>query len=133
MLRPQFKQDLELAYLLRGVRIGPERDGKLRGEILDGYALVVFEFQARGTKRLELEYHERIPVENFTSQFAIPLRPDAYAAQQVGKLKILFELRSQHALKDFQPVGKLYPLQITERTAHLVRGTFNAANFKMDE
>src|SRR5579864_5083713 len=87
----------------------------------------------RGTKRLELEYHERIPVENFTSQFAIPLRPDAYAAQQVGKLKILFELRSQHALKDFQPVGKLYPLQITERTAHLVRGTFNAANFKMDE
>ncbi len=98
------------------------------------------EFRARivpippnGTKRLEIEYHERIPVENLTSHFAIPLRPDAYEAQQAGKLKITFELRSQHALKDFQIAGKLYPLQITERNAHLVRGGFTAANFKMDQ
>ena len=86
-----------------------------------------------GTKRLEIEYHERIPVENLLSHFAIPLRPDAYQAQQVGKLKIAFELRSQHALKDFQVAGKLYPLQIAERNAHLVRANFTAANFKMDQ
>jgi Ca-activated chloride channel family protein len=98
------------------------------------------EFRARivpippnGTKRLEIEYHERIPVENLTSHFAIPLRPDAYEAQQAGKLKISFELKSQHALKDFQIAGKLYPLHIAERTAHLVRGSFTAANFKMDQ
>jgi Ca-activated chloride channel homolog len=87
----------------------------------------------RGTKRLEIEYHERIPVENLTSQFAIPLRPDAYEVQQAGKLRITFELQSQHALKDFQVVGRLYPLQISERTEHLVRGIFTAANFKMDQ
>lgn len=98
------------------------------------------EFRARivpipfgGTKRLEIEYHERIPVENLMSHFVIPLRPDAYEAQQAGKLKISFELRSQHALKDFQIAGKLYPLQIAERSAHLVRGSFTAANFKMGE
>ena len=98
------------------------------------------EFRARivpippnGTKRLEIEYHERIPVENLLSHFAIPLRPDAYEAQQVGKLKISFELRSQHALKDFQIAGTLYPLHIAERNAHLVRGSFSAANFKMDQ
>jgi Ca-activated chloride channel family protein len=98
------------------------------------------EFRARivpippnGTKRLEIEYHERIPVENLLSHFATPLRPDAYEAQQVGKLKITFELRSQHALKDFQIAGTLYPLHIAERNAHLVRGSFSAANFKMDE
>ena len=33
---------------------------------------------AFGTKRLEFEYHETIPVENLKSYFAIPLRPDAY-------------------------------------------------------
>jgi Ca-activated chloride channel family protein len=87
----------------------------------------------RGTKRLEIEYHERVPVENLMSQFAIPLRPDAYEAQQAGKLRISFELRSQHALKDFQVTGRLYPLQISERTEHLVRGSFTAANFKMDQ
>jgi len=36
---------------------------------------------AFGTKRLEIEYHESIPVENLKSYFAIPLRPDAYQAQ----------------------------------------------------
>lgn len=98
------------------------------------------EFRARivpippnGTKRLEIEYHERIPVENLMSHFAIPLRPDAYEAQQAGKLKITFELRSQHALKDFQTDGEVYPLQIAERTAHLVRGSLTAANLKMDQ
>src|SRR5215472_15893546 len=33
---------------------------------------------AYGYKRLEIEYHESIPVENLQSFFAIPLRPDAY-------------------------------------------------------
>ena len=39
---------------------------------------------AFGTKRLEIEYHESIPVENLKSYFAIPLRPDAYQAQPPG-------------------------------------------------
>ena len=34
-----------------------------------------------GTKRLEMEYHEVVPVENLRSAFALPLRPDAYNAQ----------------------------------------------------
>src|SRR5438552_8050868 len=36
---------------------------------------------AYGTKRLEFEYHESIPVENLKSYFGIALRPDAYHAQ----------------------------------------------------
>src|SRR5512142_2707383 len=57
---------------------------------------------AYGTKRLEIEYHETIPVENLKSYFAIPLHPDAYAAQVAGRLKINFELRSEHELSNFQ-------------------------------
>src|SRR5437879_6843176 len=34
-----------------------------------------------GTKRLEFEYHESIPVENLKAYFALPLHPDAYQAQ----------------------------------------------------
>jgi len=98
------------------------------------------EFRARivpipplGTKRLEIEYHERIPVENLVSRFVLPLRPGAYAGQQADKLHLSFELHSQHPLKDFQLAGRLYPLQISERTPNLVRATLTAANFKMDE
>src|SRR5215469_570921 len=41
---------------------------------------------AYGTKRLEIEYHEAIPVENLKSYFAIPLRPDAYQSQTAHHL-----------------------------------------------
>src|SRR5713226_5871763 len=51
----------------------------------------------RGTKRLEIEYHQSITVENLKSYFAIPLRPDAYSSQAVRHLRITFELRSEHA------------------------------------
>src|ERR1700732_155341 len=53
---------------------------------------------AFGTKRLEFEYHESMPVENLKSYFAIPLRPDAYQAQAARHLWISFELRSAHAI-----------------------------------
>src|SRR5262249_47450649 len=39
-----------------------------------------------GTKRLELEYHETVPVENLRSAFALPLHPDAYNAQAAAVL-----------------------------------------------
>src|ERR1700679_644183 len=47
---------------------------------------------AFGTKRLEFEYHQSIPVENLKAYFAIPLRPDAYQAQSAAHFRINFEL-----------------------------------------
>jgi len=35
---------------------------------------------AWGTKRLEMEYHQRIGVDARKSYFLLPLKPDAYAA-----------------------------------------------------
>ena len=55
-----------------------------------------------GTKRLEMEYHEVVPVENLRSGFALPLRPDAYNAQSARELTISFSLVSAHAIKDFR-------------------------------
>jgi Ca-activated chloride channel family protein len=81
-----------------------------------------------GTKRLEMEYHESIPVEDLRSLFAIPLRPDAYQAQTAGLLHIDFELRSGHPLAAFEAASKIYPLRITEQTANLVKGSFEGRN-----
>lgn len=79
---------------------------------------------AYGTKRVEIEYHEALPVESLKSFFAVPLHPDAYHVQTAEHLTINFELRSQHAIRDFEVVGKTYPLNITERSANLIKGTF---------
>src|ERR1700730_18574940 len=71
---------------------------------------------AYGTKRLEFEYHESIPIENLKSYFAVPLRPDAYQAQVARHLRITLELDSAHAIAIFQAPAKAFPLQIEQST-----------------
>ena len=88
---------------------------------------------AYGTKRLEIEYHESIPVENLKSYFAIPLHPDAYQAQAARHLRIHFELHSAHAIRNFQGPAKIFPLRITQNSAHLVEGDFEAENVDLAE
>lgn len=86
-----------------------------------------------GTKRMEIEYHESIPVENLASFFAIPLRPDAYRALTANQLRINFELHSAHAIKKFQQLGAVYAMKISEQTPNLVRGTFEGKAVNLSE
>src|SRR6266568_1099788 len=86
-----------------------------------------------GTKRLEFEYHENIPVENMKSFFAIPIHPDAYQAQAAGHLSIEFELRSAHQLSDFQFVGSTYPMKVTTKDGHSVKASFEGRNVNLTE
>jgi Ca-activated chloride channel family protein len=86
-----------------------------------------------GTKRLEIEYHEHIPVSARKSYFLLPLKPDAYAIQKVKKLSIHFELRSAGRLKDFALQGKLLQFHIEQQDEHTIRGTVDAANLDLAE
>jgi Ca-activated chloride channel homolog len=88
---------------------------------------------AYGTKRLEFEYHEAIPVEDSKSYFAIPLRPDAYQAQTARHFRINFELYSAHALSNFQAPAKSFALQIEQHTPHFLRGHFEGQNVNLTE
>jgi Ca-activated chloride channel family protein len=88
---------------------------------------------AYGTKRLEIEYHESIPVENLKSYFAIPLRPDAYQSQTARHLRIDFELHSAHAIRDFHAPAATFPLKLDQSTAHLVEGHFEGENVNLGE
>jgi Ca-activated chloride channel family protein len=86
-----------------------------------------------GTKRLEIEYHEAVPVENLRSTFALPLRPDAYNALSASQLTISFTLVSAHAIRDFRAVSRAYPLEVKEQTPHSVFGTFAGRNVSFAE
>jgi Ca-activated chloride channel family protein len=89
--------------------------------------------QPHGTKRLEIEYHQSIPVENLKSYFAIPLRPDVYASQAARHLRINFELRSEPATTNFQATTKVFPLKLDEVTPHLVSGHFEGDNVNLSD
>ena len=86
-----------------------------------------------GTKRLEFEYHQSIPVETLKSYFAIPLRPDAYQAQLARHLRISFELNSALGITNFKAPAKAFPLQIDENSPHLVRAHFAGENVNLAE
>jgi Ca-activated chloride channel homolog len=88
---------------------------------------------AWGTKRLEIEYHESIPVENLKSYFAIPLRPDAYQSQTAAHLRINFELHTAHALRNFQTPAKSFSLHLEQNTSHLVQGHFEGQDVNLAE
>lgn len=89
--------------------------------------------QPHGTKRLEIEYHQSIPVENLKSYFAIPLRPDAYSSQVARHLRINFELQSDPATSNFQATAKVFRLTLDENTPHLVKGHFEGDNINLSE
>src|SRR5271166_5703018 len=88
---------------------------------------------AYGTKRLEIEYHEPIPVENFKSYFTVPLRPNAYQAQAARHLRINFELHSAHTIGNFKAPAKSFALQLDHSTPHLVAGHFEGQDVNLGE
>ena len=88
---------------------------------------------AYGTKRLEFEYHENIPVESFKSFFGIGLKPEAYHSQTARHLSIHFELRSEHPIRDFKLGSAIYPLKISRQNVHLVTGEFTGENVALTQ
>ena len=97
------------------------------------FSVHVVPIPAYGTKRLEIEYHEHIPVSAKKSYFLLPLKPDAYASQNVQKLSIHFELHTAARLTDFAFQGKMLPFHIDQQDEHTVRGTVEAANVELAE
>ena len=88
---------------------------------------------AYGTKRLEIEYHEHIPVAARKSYFLLPLKPDAYTGHTVQKLTIHFQLHSAGRLKNFVLQGHQLPFHIDQQDEHTVRGSVDAANINLSE
>jgi Ca-activated chloride channel family protein len=88
---------------------------------------------AYGTKRLEIEYHQRLTVSDFKQYFVLPLKPDAGQRQIVKTFTLYFVLRSAHPFEGFAAASKLFPLTLTANDAHGVEGTYKASNLSLDE
>jgi len=88
---------------------------------------------AYGTKRIEIEYQERLEVQQGDALFSIPLRPDVYRAQTAGKLTITVDFKSAHAVRDFQFTSKTYPMQISGRTDKVFKARMDGASVALGE
>ncbi len=88
---------------------------------------------AYGTKRLELEYHQRLTATDFKQFFALPLKPDAAQKQVAHHLALHFVLRSSHGFDGLQMPSKLFPLKLAANDAHRAEGSFEGTDVSLDE
>ncbi|MGD0796171.1 MAG: VIT and VWA domain-containing protein [Acidobacteriaceae bacterium] len=88
---------------------------------------------AYGTKRLELEYRQRLEATDFKQQFVLPLKPDAYQQQTAKRFSVRFELHSSHDLQGFLAASKVFPLKLTQSDAHTVVGAFDGSDLALSE
>ena len=97
-------------------------------ESASGFSAKIFPINDYGTKRLEMEYTEDLPVENLTSQFVFPLKPTYGERQRIGEFNLKIRVVSDF---DFAPVAQAdapYPLQISKADEREFIGEFHAAD-----
>jgi Ca-activated chloride channel family protein len=98
------------------------------------FSVKIVPIPAWGTKRLELEYHQKLSVSDWKQFLALPLKPGAYQQQKAGHLQLSFELHSAHAIADFQLASKLYPLQMdAANNGTTVMGRYEGKDVSLDE
>jgi len=88
---------------------------------------------AYGTKRLEMEYTQKISVEGLKSYFSLPLKPDLYRAQSVGSFSLDLEVLSDAPIADFGLVSSIYPLQYQTKSPQRIAGSFQGTNVNLSE
>jgi len=121
------QQSIDPGLLQMGER---DADQARRGAI---FTARIVPIMPHSMKRVEMEYHEPVPVEDLKSVFAIPLRPDAYRVQRVGRLFINLHLQSDHPIKDFQIGSKTYAAKVVERTPNSIKVSYDARNVDLSE
>jgi Ca-activated chloride channel family protein len=104
-----------------------ERDGSNPSED-STFSAKITPIPAYSTKRLELEYHQRLAAHRFMQSFLFPLRPAENQQQSAGRLSIHFELHSAIPLTGFHLGSKAFPLQISRQDEHTVIASWQGSD-----
>ena len=91
-------QAIDPGLLQMGERTADEGGGPARSS--QQFTARIVPIPRFGTKRIEMEYQHPIAVEQYRSEFVVPLKPDVYGVQTAAYMAIRLELRSAHAIKD---------------------------------
>ncbi|HJQ22452.1 MAG TPA: VIT domain-containing protein [Blastocatellia bacterium] len=88
---------------------------------------------AYGTKRLELEYTEALPVDNLESHFSFPFKPSMYGTQTVNHLSLRLQIASKFAMSDLNLRSKLYALNFIDNRPEFKSASFEGNDLQLTE
>src|SRR5215813_6761298 len=97
------------------------------------FTVEVTPIPAFGTKRLELEYTQALPVDDLESYFSFPFKPSEYGTQSVGHLEIRIQISSRVPLTDLNLRSKNYTLNMIENRPEYKSASFEANNIELTE
>ncbi|HXI74043.1 MAG TPA: VIT and VWA domain-containing protein, partial [Pyrinomonadaceae bacterium] len=97
------------------------------------FSAKVFPIPAYGTKRIEMEYTEVLPVESLTSHFTFPLKPSFGDPQRVGEFTLHVHVLSDYPISRLAPSADSYPLKVTKSEANEFEGEFQARGLELKD
>lgn len=86
-----------------------------------------------GTKRLELEYTEMLPVDGLTVNFVFPLKPTERRRQLVKELSIRVHILNDLPMEMLEQISKAYPLKVEVVSDHEIVAEYNGQNVDLSE
>jgi len=81
-----------------------------------------------GTKRLELEYTELLPVDGLQSYYSFPLKPSEYGEQRIGHLRMDVQVLSGFPLTPLVMQGKQFALAVDRQDAHALEAHYEGVD-----
>ncbi|MCI0624514.1 MAG: VIT and VWA domain-containing protein [Acidobacteria bacterium] len=102
--------------------------GEEGGSRVSFFSARITPIPAYGTKRLELEYTERLPLERLQSYFYFPLKPRQFQNQAAGRLRINLTVRHVLPMANFKQTSVAFPLVIDSQTANEIRAHYEGSN-----
>jgi Ca-activated chloride channel homolog len=97
------------------------------------FSAKVFPIPAYGSKRIELEYIEMLPVENLTSHFSFPLRPSFGPPQRVGELQINVQALSDSPISPLNFYSTAYAMKAVKTGPNELQYEFSARDVELKE
>ena len=98
-----------------------------------GFSTKVYPINAYGTKRVEMEYTESLPVLENWARFTFPLKPSNYFAQRVGRFSLQVRALNDSPIEPLINQNSAFPMQIIKSEAREFDARFAAENIELTE
>jgi Ca-activated chloride channel homolog len=97
------------------------------------FSAKVFPIPAYGTKRVEIEYTEVLPVDSLVSHFTFPLKPSFGDAQRVEEFNLHVHVLSDYPISPINKEGDAYSLAVTKSEPNEFEADFHATGFDLKQ
>ncbi|HEU4433399.1 MAG TPA: VIT domain-containing protein [Pyrinomonadaceae bacterium] len=97
------------------------------------FSAKVFPIPAYGTKRIEIEYTEVLPVDGLASHFTFPLKPSFGDPQRVEEFNLHLHVLNDYPIAPINEDKRAYPLAVTKSEPTEFEADFHASGLELKD